>query len=52
MEKLKMAKMNKLDYLKLYLMELLVENPEITGSYKKVDEAFWSDALPLVEKVN
>lgn len=45
-------KMTKQDYLKLYLTELLVEKPEIVGSYRKVEDAFWADALPLIEKVN
>lgn len=43
--------MKKDELIKLYLVELLADNPEAIGSYKNITELFWQDAKELVERV-
>ncbi len=43
--------MTRQQLIKLYLIELLADNPSAIGKYQTITELFWQDAKELVERV-
>ncbi len=39
------------ELLKLWLTEVLAENPDAIGKYKTIEQEFWQDAFELCERV-
>ncbi len=39
------------ELIKLWLTEVLSENPEACTNYRQIQELFWADAKELVERV-
>ncbi len=40
------------ELIKLWLTEVLAENPEARSNYRNITDLFWQDAKELVERVD